>query len=296
MLDRISQFESGELSRQKLYWYYMPELNSLKNAKNRPYATVHPKIRDKVEFLRVVAKIGPRKSPEYSLDRVDNLNYEYHPDHLRWANQREQAENRSSTRVLIAFDANLQTELEYTLPEWAERRKLPLATIHKRLSSGWSPEEAVFIPLYGRRRDYSFEARQTLQRNHHHWIMDGFSALARLRDLPLDYRERNALRSTFASWIYVDERPAEVLEYLFSRKLDAYFTDQGIQVPKHHPTVKYMVRNQSEILLGFRIRKKEIAFAKLKARESPPKPNWKELDRLRWKEQAIRDLELECQL
>ncbi len=51
-----------------------------------------------VDFLVFYQYIGPRPSPQHSLDRIDN-NADYQPGNVRWATKLEQTENRRPCKV-----------------------------------------------------------------------------------------------------------------------------------------------------------------------------------------------------
>jgi hypothetical protein len=95
--------------------------------------------------------MGPRPSPQHSLDRRDN-NGHYScgkceeclrnrwPANCRWATRREQHTN---TRANVRITVDRVTK---TVAEWEEEAGLGKGTISGRLLRGWPPEKAVHTP------------------------------------------------------------------------------------------------------------------------------------------------------
>lgn len=88
-------------------------------------------------FDNFLADMGERPQG-MSLDRIDNSGG-YEPKNCRWATQREQHNNKSSNRHVVAFG---QTK---TISQWARDRGIGKSTIGERLSRGWDAESAVSL-------------------------------------------------------------------------------------------------------------------------------------------------------
>jgi hypothetical protein len=82
-----------------------------------------------------VADMGPRPDG-CSLERI-NGNGNYEPTNCRWADNRDQANNRHTNRRLTL------NGVSKTVAEWSRELDLPRETINSRLSRGSSSEQAL---------------------------------------------------------------------------------------------------------------------------------------------------------
>lgn len=87
-------------------------------------------------FAEFAADMGPRPSPQHSLDRKDN-DGNYEPSNCRWATQKEQTRNTVRSRR-ISVGGQTKTAIE-----WAEQIGMKPSTLLQRLRRGWNAEKAV---------------------------------------------------------------------------------------------------------------------------------------------------------
>lgn len=96
-------------------------------------------------FENFFADMGPRPSPAYTLERVDNEKG-YEPSNCKWATHLEQSRNRRGN-VRLTF--NGQT---LCVADWAQRLGMSPYTLYSRLSrSKWSAEKALSTPLMNKK-------------------------------------------------------------------------------------------------------------------------------------------------
>jgi len=82
----------------------------------------------------------------YTLERVDN-NKGYSPENCIWADLSTQSRNRRDRRPLTALGKTM------LLCEWSEETGISVAALWARLEKyGWTPDDAVSIPLITRRK------------------------------------------------------------------------------------------------------------------------------------------------
>lgn len=87
--------------------------------------------------------MGPSPFPKATIEREDNAKG-YGPNNCRWASPREQANNRSSNRLVTARGQTM------TVAQWARLVGLSRQALRYRLEQGADPEEAIFkIPNHG---------------------------------------------------------------------------------------------------------------------------------------------------
>ena len=86
-----------------------------------------------------LAHIGPRPSPEHSLDRIDNARG-YEPGNVRWATQQVQTSN-TRRNVYVSWRGERRT-----VAEWSRIVGLSRGMIHNRIERGWPADEALTVP------------------------------------------------------------------------------------------------------------------------------------------------------
>lgn len=87
-------------------------------------------------FLNFYNDVGPRPSPNHSIDRIDN-NKGYFPENVRWSTKMEQQQNLRKN-VFITF--NGQT---HCLREWQRITGISHSTLRNRLAKGLPAGEVL---------------------------------------------------------------------------------------------------------------------------------------------------------
>ncbi len=90
-------------------------------------------------FPAFLTEVGPRPTPEHSLDRKDGSKG-YEPGNVRWATKEQQAQNRPGFVRPVTLGSKTQT-----VAEWARELGLPATTVYQRLNNGQTPEQALAL-------------------------------------------------------------------------------------------------------------------------------------------------------
>jgi len=92
-------------------------------------------------FENFYADMGPRPTPQHSIDRIDN-NLGYSPENCRWATQLEQQNNRRTTHQVTYNGKTL------TLLEWSKETGIPVKLLRSRYQQGMPIEDVFFNGAY----------------------------------------------------------------------------------------------------------------------------------------------------
>ena len=91
-------------------------------------------------FDSFINDMGPKPSPDYSLDRID-VNGDYSPNNCRWATLETQSENKRNSIKIMIYGESL------TPKQIAKKYKINKKTLMARIVRGYSIEQAVSVKI-----------------------------------------------------------------------------------------------------------------------------------------------------
>jgi hypothetical protein len=92
-------------------------------------------------FAAFFEDLGPKPTPQHSLDRFPDRHGNYEPGNVRWATHLEQQGNKDRTRH-IPFRGRVAT-----LTEIANETGIRRSVLASRLNNDWSPERMISQPV-----------------------------------------------------------------------------------------------------------------------------------------------------
>jgi hypothetical protein len=124
----------GTNALKRKYPLTFSAFNNLSGRVKTVGAVIDPEFRTFKSFL---GYMGPRRSKELTLDRIDNSNPRYGPGLCEWKDKKSQARNRRSTILLT----HPETGDKVPLMALAEERGVPPSRLRRQRADGWTDEE-----------------------------------------------------------------------------------------------------------------------------------------------------------
>ena len=108
------------MSASPIYKVWSVANDRCENPRNKSYADYGGRgIQMKLTFVEFAAELGPRPSPDHSVDRMDN-DGNYEKGNLRWATQSEQNLNKRNARRYFEYDPITGVERELEIEEYVK--------------------------------------------------------------------------------------------------------------------------------------------------------------------------------
>ena len=151
---RMAAVTKHGFSRHPLYAIYRTMMHRCYNPKAGAYRHYGGRgiavcQRWRESFLSFVEDMGPKPSPDHSIDRINN-DGDYCPENCRWATPKQQARNWKNRNVRYEHGGE-----SLTLSEWAERLHIRRESIRDRINSGWPLSKALSTPpIRNREREH----------------------------------------------------------------------------------------------------------------------------------------------
>lgn len=256
----------AELGAQALRLRYKGEASSHAATKRRCKAGAFQLDPEWESFRSFLRDMGPRSSPDATVDRLDPDNRRYGPGLCRWADKTEQTINRRNT-VWVNFQGD-----RIRLKEFANKLGAPYSTIHTRLAKGETPDAIAAYYAKGRPNDHGYRPA---------WIRDD----AALQEWRAEYerwlrRVRRDRRKEAQPEVFAVILASGALASA-RRKLDAigYYEMRGAEVDEAQERFSRQIRISDHAIDWIRHALRSLAHrdAKLAGRLLPRHGEWGEL-------------------